>query len=149
MVVSKLKNQQQSQPLLFCAKDEKDRNSWINVLRDLNERLIQANKVANSGVPILPIEAKEICDASTIRNATAACVFDHERLLIASEEGIDVIDIKTDCTIQRLHDKKTYAIDVFNEEKLIVSISGKHHQIIMFPTIVVEGKALICMNGPY
>lgn len=139
MVVSKLKNQQQSQPLLFCAKDEKDRNSWINVLRDLNERLIQANKVANSGVPILPIEAKEICDASTIRNATAACVFDHERLLIASEEGIDVIDIKTDCTIQRLHDKKTFAIDVFSEEKLIVSISGKHHQIIMFPTIVVEG----------
>lgn len=139
MVVSKLKNQQQSQPLLFCAKDEKDRNSWINVLRDLNERLIQANKVANSGVPILPIEAKEICDASTIRNAAAACVFDHERLLIASEEGIDVIDIKTDCTIQRLHDKKTFAIDVFNEEKLIVSISGKHHQIIMFPTIVVEG----------
>jgi len=141
MVVTKLKNQHQTQPLLFCAKDEKDRNSWINVLRDLNERLIQAHtkNINTNSVPLLPIEAKEICDASTIRNAYAACIYDQERLLIASDEGIDVIDIKTDCTIHRIHDKKTFAVDVFREEKLIVSISGKNHQIFMFPTIVIEG----------
>jgi len=77
MVASKLNNNQhQSQPLLFCAKDKKDRNSWINVLRDLNERLIQAHSkiLFTSSVPLLPIEAKEICKASTIRNAYAACV---------------------------------------------------------------------------
>jgi hypothetical protein len=28
----------------------------------------------------------------------SACIYDQERLLIASEEGIDVIDIKTDCS---------------------------------------------------
>lgn len=87
MVVTKLKSHHQTQPLLFCAKDEKDRNSWINVLRDLNERLLHAHKVQPSSIPLLPVEAKEICDASTIRNATAACVYDQERLLIASEEG--------------------------------------------------------------
>ena len=42
-------------------------------------------------------------------------------------EGIDLIDIKSDCTIQRFHDKKTYQIDVFQDEKLIVAISGKNH----------------------
>lgn len=88
MVVSKLKNQHQVQPLLFCAKDEKDRNSWINVLRDLNERLIQAHKVSECSLPLLPVEAKEICDANSIRNAAAACVFDLERILIASDEGM-------------------------------------------------------------
>lgn len=56
-------------------------------------------------------------------------------------KGIDVIDIKTDCTIQRFYDKKTFAIDVFHKEKLIVTIAGKHHQIIMFPTIVIEGMS--------
>jgi serine/threonine-protein kinase MRCK len=30
-------------------------------------------------------------------------------------------------------------IDVFREEKLIVAISGKHHQTFLFPTIVIEG----------
>jgi hypothetical protein len=41
--------------------------------------------------------------------------------------------------IQRFHDKKTYLIDVFREEKLIIAISGKSHQIYLFPTICVEG----------
>ena len=41
--------------------------------------------------------------------------------------------------IQRFHDKKTYAIDVFREEKLIIAISGKSHQIYLFPTICIEG----------
>ena len=142
MIVSKLKNPAVKQQLLFCAKDEKDRDSWINVLKDLNERLVQASKSCTLNSPasiLLPIEAKEICDASIIRNASSACVYDQERLLVASDEGIDVIDIKTDCTIQRFHDKKTFLVDVFREEKLIVSISGKHHQIFMFPTIVIEG----------
>ena len=105
MVVTKLKNQQATQPLLFCAKDEKDRNSWINVLRDLNERLTQAHRNGSGsggGAPLLPIEAKEICDATSIRGATAACVLDRERLLVASDEGLDLIDMRSglDCTIQ-------------------------------------------------
>lgn len=140
MIVSKLKSPQAKQKLLFCATNEKDRNNWIMMLKDLNERLIQAAKTsANSSSIMLPIEAKEICDATSIRNAYSACVYDTERLLIASDEGIDVINIKTDCTIQRFHDKKTFLIDVFREEKLIVAISGKHHQIFLFPTIIVEG----------
>ena len=140
MIVSKLKNPQSKHKLLFCAKDEKDKNNWINVLKDLNERLIQGSKTsANSSSILLPIEAKEVCDATPIRNAVSACVYDSERLLIASDEGIDVIDIKTDCTLKRFHDKKTFSIDVFREEKLIVAISGKHHQIFLFPTIIVEG----------
>lgn len=140
MIVSKLKSPQSKHKLLFCAKDEKDRNNWINVLKDLNERLIMSSKSsANSSSIVLPIEAKEICDASSIRNAFSACIYDSERLLIASDEGIDVINIKSDCTIQRFHDKKTFLIDVFREEKLIVAISGKNHQIFLFPTIIVEG----------
>lgn len=43
MVVPKLKNSSLKQKLLlFCAKDEKDKNNWINVLRDLNDRLFQS-----------------------------------------------------------------------------------------------------------
>ena len=41
MIVSKLKQPPVRQKLLFCAKDEKDKNAWINVLRDLNERLVK------------------------------------------------------------------------------------------------------------
>ena len=172
MTVSKLRHPSVcGQPLLFCAKDEKERNNWINVLRDLNERLMQAAKLQGSstssaasgasssttaggggGVGVgggllvtLPIEAKEICDASCIRNAVSACVYDSERLLIASDDGIDVIDIKTDCTIQRFHDKKTFQVDVMREEKLIVAISGKNHQVHLLPTIVIEGiNAELC-----
>ncbi len=140
MIVSKLKTPAVRQKLLFCAKDEKEKHNWINVLKDLNERLIQASKQSsNSSSILLPIEAKEICEASSIRNAYSACIYDSERLLIASDEGIDVIDIKTDCRIQRFHDKKSFLIDVFREEKLIVAISGKNHQIFLFPTIIIEG----------
>ena len=46
MIVSKLKSPQSKHKLLFCAKDEKDRNNWINVLKDLNERLILASKTS-------------------------------------------------------------------------------------------------------
>lgn len=138
--VSKFKTPMFKQKFLFCAKDEKDRNNWINVLKDLNERLIQLSKISPESVSSLPsIEAREICDATSIRNANSACIYDNERLLIASDEGIDVIDIKTDCTIQRFHDKKTFLIDVCREEKLIIAISGKNHQIFLFPTIVIEG----------
>jgi serine/threonine-protein kinase MRCK len=169
MFVSKLKNPPVKQQLLFCAKDEKDRNNWINVLHDLNGRLVNNGPVVstsngssssasasasssstsssttsspnklNPTTTLIPIEAKEICDATTIRNAISACVYDSERLLIASEDGIDVIDIKSNCTIQRFHDKKSYLIDVFREEKLIIAISGRQHQIYLFPTIVIEG----------
>ena len=140
MIVSKLKAPHAKHKLLFCAKDEKDRNNWINVLKDLNERLLVVN--SSSGSPLLlPVEAKEICDASSIRGAYSACVYDAERILIGSEEGLDVINVKADCTIQRFHDKKTFLVDVFREEKLIVAISGKHHQIHLFPTIIVEGMS--------
>jgi hypothetical protein len=53
MIVSKLKNPAIKQQLLFCAKDAKDRDSWINVLKDLNERLIQASKVSANSSSIL------------------------------------------------------------------------------------------------
>ncbi len=53
MIVSKLKNPSIKQQLLFCAKDSKDRDSWINVLKDLNERLIQASKVSANSSSIL------------------------------------------------------------------------------------------------
>jgi hypothetical protein len=46
---------------------------------------------------------------------------------------------KSNKAIQRFHDKKTFLIDIFREEKLVVAISGKNHQICLFPTIVVEG----------
>ena len=82
-----------------------------------------------------------MCDATQIRNAYSACVFDTERLLIASDDGCDVINIKSDCTIQRFHDKKTFLIDVCREEKLLVAISGKNHQIFLFPSIIIEGIA--------
>lgn len=136
VIVTKLKHPDVRQQILFCAKDVKDKDNWIQILKDLNARLIQNMKISNN---LLPIEAKEICDATSIRNAISACVYDAERLLVASEEGIDLIDIKADCRIQRFHDKKTYLIDLCREEKLIVAISGKSHQIYLFPTIWVEG----------
>ena len=71
--------------------------------------------------------------------------YDSERLLIASDDGIDGIDIKTDCTIERFHDNKTFQVDVMREEKLIVAISGKNHQVHLLPTIVIEGiNAELC-----
>lgn len=147
IIVSKLKSPLFKQKFLFCAKDEKDKLNWINVLKDLNERLVQLAKLSSDPSScIMPaFEAREICDATSIRNANSACVYDAERLLIASDEGIDVIDIKTDCTIQRFHDKKAFLIDVCREEKLIIAISGKNHQIFLFPTIVIEGLSVdIC-----
>lgn len=51
MVVPKLKNSSLKQKLLlFCAKDEKDKNSWITVLKDLNERLYQAAKSSSDSI---------------------------------------------------------------------------------------------------
>ena len=44
----------------------------------------------------------------------SACVYDSERLLIASDDGIDVIDIRSDCTIQRFHDKRSFLVDVLD-----------------------------------
>jgi hypothetical protein len=41
--------------------------------------------------------------------------------------------------IHRLVDKRTFLIDVLRDEKLIVSISGKTHQIYLTPTILLEG----------
>lgn len=41
--------------------------------------------------------------------------------------------------IQRFHDKRTYYLDIFRAEKLIVAISGKQHQIFLFPSIILEG----------
>ena len=90
MIVSKLKNPMIRQKLLFCAKDEKDKNNWINVLKDLNERLIQGSKISsNSSSILLPIEAKEICDATPIRNAYSACIYGN--IYIAYIRKIDKI----------------------------------------------------------
>lgn len=138
--VSKLKAPPCRQKFLFCAKDEKDRSHWITVLKELNERLVQAAKLSSD--PEISnfnkIEAREICDASCIRNVNSACVFDNERILVASDDGIEKIDLKVDCTITRFHDKRTFSIDVCRMANLIVAISGKNHQIFLFPTMIVE-----------
>lgn len=142
--VSKLKSPSCRQKFLFCAKDEKDRSYWISVLKELNERLVHAAKLSSD--PDISnfnkIEAREICDASSIRNVNSACVFDSERLLIASDEGIEKIDLKTDLTITRFHDKKTFSIDVCRSANLIVAISGKNHQIFLFPTKIIENMSV-------
>jgi hypothetical protein len=60
MTVSKLKNQSSKHQLLFCAKDEKDRNSWINFLTDLNQRLIQSSKQQANSSSILLVNRNKI-----------------------------------------------------------------------------------------
>ena len=85
-----------------------------------------------------PMEAREVCDAAPIRNAHSACVYDSERLLVASDDGIDLIDIKTDCTIQRFYDKRAFLVDVFRHRQLVVAIVGKHHQLTLFPGALLD-----------
>ncbi len=49
VIVTKLKQPADSrQQILFCAKDVNDKNSWIAVLKDLNNRLIHATKLSNN-----------------------------------------------------------------------------------------------------
>ena len=48
VIVTKLKQPDLRQQILFCAKDVNDKRSWINVLKDLNERLIHTTKPPNN-----------------------------------------------------------------------------------------------------
>jgi serine/threonine-protein kinase MRCK len=45
---SKLKSPDSRQQILFCAKDENDKNNWITMLRDLNQRLKIMSRTQNS-----------------------------------------------------------------------------------------------------
>ena len=61
-------------------------------------------------------------------------------LILTTENNSIILIIIT----QRLHDKRTFAVDVSGEGRerdlrLIVAIAGKQHQIVMWPTIVAEG----------
>ncbi len=134
MIVTKLKQPTLKQKLLFCAKDENEKINWINVLKDLNERLAK-----NTDSFLLPIEAREVIDNTPIKNVNAACLYDYDRMLVASDEGVDVVDTRYDSSYNRIYDKKTFKIDVMKDQKLIVTISGKNHQIMLFPTIIIEG----------
>ncbi len=139
MIVTKLKQPTLKQKLLFCAKDENEKINWINVLKDLNERLTKNNLDNDNACLLLPIEAREVIDNTPIKNVNAACLYDYDRMLVASDEGVDVVDTRYDSSYNRIYDKKTFKIDVMKEQKLIVTISGKNHQIMLFPTIIIEG----------
>lgn len=74
MVVPKLKNSSLKQKLLlFCAKDEKDKNNWINVLRDLNDRLFQSS----SRTPIGAGSTTSSAGTTDAASITSLMVFYH------------------------------------------------------------------------
>lgn len=50
---SKLKSPDLRQQILFCAKDENDKNNWITMLRDLNQRLKIMSRTQNSPQSII------------------------------------------------------------------------------------------------
>ena len=55
IIVTKLKHPDIRQQILFCAKDIKDKESWINVLYDLNKRLIEAIKTINNKISLISV----------------------------------------------------------------------------------------------
>jgi serine/threonine-protein kinase MRCK len=138
MIVTKLKHSNLKEKLLFCAKDENEKINWINVLKDLNERL---KKSYNPLLDPNPIEPREIIDNTPIRNINTAYLYDYDRILLGSDEGIDVIDTRSPdiSSFNRIYDKKTYKLDVLKDQKIIVAISGKAHQICLLPIIIIEG----------
>ena len=48
VIVTKLKQPDLRQQILFCAKDVKDKESWIQVLRELNDKLIHNTRSSNN-----------------------------------------------------------------------------------------------------
>ncbi len=52
---SKFKAPDSKQQILFYAKDPNDKNSWINVLNDLHDRLVNTSKVSNNSLGTLAL----------------------------------------------------------------------------------------------
>ena len=111
MIVTKLRQPVLKQKLLFCAKDENEKTSWINVLKDLNERLTRNGGSGSSGVAV---EAREVVENTSAKNVNAACLYDYDRVLLASDDGIDVVDTRDGGGHHRIYDKKTFKVNLPN-----------------------------------
>ncbi|KAG5448738.1 Serine/threonine-protein kinase mrck-1 [Clonorchis sinensis] len=123
--------------LLFDTSHLCDR--WLKAIDDA-ARLIQRNlrKIPDAEC----IQLQDVCDSSALllKQIRCACVLDEHRVLIGSDEGLHVVDVKHGTIIRRGDKKPVFQIEALNEElQLVVVIQEKTRRLKLLLLATIEG----------
>lgn len=123
--------------VLMLAETTAEKQKWVAALTDLH-KVVKKNKLIAQPV----LDAKEVYDSSLtlLRNMLSACIYDSDRLLVGTEEGLHVIETQKD-EITKVGEKKpVWLIQLIPEEQLILTISGRMRHVRLLPYLAVEGR---------
>ncbi|CAL8078310.1 unnamed protein product [Calicophoron daubneyi] len=126
-------------PLFLLFDSPSLSESW---LKTISEAAMLTQSSSLTGSPFKALQLREVCDPATLhfKQLLCACVLDENRILVGTDEGLHIVDIKNK-TIERRGDRKpVYQLEVLSEKlQLVVIIQEKQRRLKLLLLGTIEG----------
>nr|XP_039247827.1 serine/threonine-protein kinase MRCK alpha-like isoform X1 [Styela clava] len=123
--------------VLMLADTESDKNKWIGAFSELH-RVLRRNQLKDKSV-FKPLEAYD-STLPIVKSAMSAAIIDRDRIAIGNEEGLYVIELRTDEIVKVGDAKKVHAIEVLPKAQLVAVISGRNKHVRLHTWGALDGS---------
>uniref|UniRef100_H2Z2Y0 non-specific serine/threonine protein kinase n=1 Tax=Ciona savignyi TaxID=51511 RepID=H2Z2Y0_CIOSA len=120
---------------LLLAESESAKNKWVGALTEVH-RILKKHQLRDKSI-YRPLEAYDPT-LPMIKTAMSAAIIDEDRIALGTEEGLFVLEFRTDEIVKVGDAKKIYAIEVIPQEDLIAVISGRNRHIRLHPISALD-----------
>uniref|UniRef100_H2Z2Y1 non-specific serine/threonine protein kinase n=1 Tax=Ciona savignyi TaxID=51511 RepID=H2Z2Y1_CIOSA len=121
--------------VLLLAESESAKNKWVGALTEVH-RILKKHQLRDKSI-YRPLEAYDPT-LPMIKTAMSAAIIDEDRIALGTEEGLFVLEFRTDEIVKVGDAKKIYAIEVIPQEDLIAVISGRNRHIRLHPISALD-----------
>jgi len=121
--------------LLLLADTEATKKSWIEAINN-SKALMQRHQIEDKSV-FRPTEAYD-SNLPLIKSALSAAIIDKDRIALGTEEGLFIIELRTDEILRVGDAKKIHQLEVLRPDDVIVAMCGRNRQIRLFPIAGLE-----------
>nr|CAB3229242.1 serine/threonine-protein kinase MRCK alpha [Phallusia mammillata] len=123
--------------VLLLAESESAKNKWIGALTEVH-RILRKHQLKDKSV-FHPMEAYD-STLPLIKTALSSAIIDPDRIALGTEEGLYVLELRTDEIVKIGDAKKIYAIEVLRNEDMIAVVSGRNRHIRLHTITALDGS---------
>nr|XP_009860020.1 serine/threonine-protein kinase MRCK alpha isoform X1 [Ciona intestinalis]XP_026692048.1 serine/threonine-protein kinase MRCK alpha isoform X1 [Ciona intestinalis] len=122
--------------VLLLAESETAKSKWVGALSEVL-RILRKHQLRDKSI-YRPLETYDPT-LPMIKSSMSASVIDQDRVALGTEEGLYVLEFRTDEIVKVGDAKKIYAIEVIPQEDMIAVISGRNRHIRLHSLSSLEG----------
>ncbi|XP_076803724.1 serine/threonine-protein kinase MRCK alpha-like isoform X2 [Clavelina lepadiformis] len=125
--------------VLLLAESESAKNKWVGALTEVH-RILRKHQLKDKSV-FHPMEAYDPT-LPYIKNALSSAIIDCDRLALGTEDGLYILELRTDEIVRVGDTKKVYAVELLPQEDMIAVISGRNRHIRLHHISALDGAEM-------